>query len=128
MVIALCAWNAICSKIKRVLTKSHAARPRSGSAICNHKSGFRTKLHDAKCNFYFITLILKSTSGNTSLFTKNTPELVVFCNISTCEQKAFTLPTEKTMNTRWSFRRRKKGKTGLICSSGDLKKLLTIVP
>ena len=62
------------------------ARPRSGSAICNHKFDFRPKLHDTKCNFHFITFILKSTSGNVSLFTKNTPELAPSCNIATCEQ------------------------------------------
>ena len=54
--------------------------------ICNHKFDFRPKLHETKCNFHFITFILKSTSGNVSLFTKNTPELAPSCNIATCEQ------------------------------------------
>ena len=49
------------------------------------KSDFRPKLHDTKCNFHFIAFILKSTSGNASLFT-NTPELAPSCNIATCEQ------------------------------------------
>ena len=55
-------------------------------AICNHKFDFRPKLHDTKCNFHFITFILKSTSGNVSLFTKYAPELAPSCNIATCEQ------------------------------------------
>ena len=73
-------WSAIWSEIKRVITKSH------GSAICNHKFDFRPKLHDTKCNFHFITFILKSTSGNVSLFTKYEPKLAPSCNIATCEQ------------------------------------------
>ena len=36
------------------------ARPRSGSAICNHKFDFSPKLHDTKFNFHFIIFILKS--------------------------------------------------------------------
>ena len=54
--------------------------------ICNHKLDFRPKLHDTKCNFHFITFILKSTSGNASLFTKYEPKLAPSCNIATCEQ------------------------------------------
>ena len=69
-------WSAIWSEIKRVITKS----------ICNHKFDFRPKLHDTKCNFHFITFILKSTSGNVSLFTKYAPELAASCNIATREQ------------------------------------------
>ena len=76
MVIALHEWSAIWSEIKRVIIKS----------ICNHKFDFRPKLHDTKCNFHFITFVLKSTSGNASLFTKNTPELAPSRNIATCEQ------------------------------------------
>jgi hypothetical protein len=38
------------------------ARPRSGSSICNHKFDFTPKLHDTKCNYYFIIIILKSYS------------------------------------------------------------------
>ena len=56
------------------------------STICNHKFDFRPKLHDTKCNFHFITFILKSTSGNASLFTKYAPKLAPSCNIATCEQ------------------------------------------
>ena len=70
-------WSAIWSEIKRVIYKI---------VICNHKFDFRPKLHDTKCNYHFITFILKSTSGNASLFTKNTPELAPSCNIATCEQ------------------------------------------
>ena len=74
-------WGAIWSEIKPRDYK--IARPRSGSAICNHKFDFRPKLHDTKCNFHFITFILKSTSGNASLFTKYAPELAPSCNIAT---------------------------------------------
>ena len=56
-------WSAIWSKIKRVIM------------ICNQKFDFRPKLYDTKCNFHFVIFILKSTSGNTSLFKKNTSEL-----------------------------------------------------
>ena len=57
------------------------------SRDCNHKFDFRPKLHDMKCNFHFVTYILKSKSGaNASLLTKNTSELAPSCNIATCEQ------------------------------------------
>ncbi len=52
-------WRAIWSEIKRVHDYK-IARPRSGSAICNHKFDFRPKLPDTKCNFHFIIFILKS--------------------------------------------------------------------
>ena len=67
-------WSAIWSEIKRVIT------------ICNHKFDFRPKLHDTKCNFHFTTFIMKSTSGNASLFTKYAPKLAPPCNIATCKQ------------------------------------------
>ena len=72
------------------------ARPRSGSAICYHKFDFRLKLQDTKCNFHFITFILKSTSSNASLFTKNTPKLAPSCNIATCEQNGRDIKSGNT--------------------------------
>ena len=71
--------------IKRVITKSHDREP-GVRFVITCKFDFRPKLHDTKCNFHFITFILKSTSGNASLFTKYAPKLAPSCNIATCEQ------------------------------------------
>ena len=52
-------WSAIWSEIIRVISKSNerAARVRRTR---NHKYDFRSKLHDPKFNYHFITSILKS--------------------------------------------------------------------
>jgi hypothetical protein len=56
--IMVIEWSAIWAEIKRMITK--IARPRTGSAICNHKFDFSPKLHDRKFNIHFIIFILKS--------------------------------------------------------------------
>ena len=72
---------AIWSEIKRVITKFD----------------FRPKLHDTKRNLHFVTSILKSTSGNASLFRKNTPELAPSFNIATYEQNGRDIKSGDTI-------------------------------
>ena len=48
--------------------------------------------------FHFITFILKSTSGNVSLFTKYAPELAPSCNIATCGQNGRDIKSGDTID------------------------------
>ena len=93
----------------------HVVRPRSASAICNHKFDFRPKLHERKCCFLFIIFILKSSNGHIGLLTKkNTPERVQFCNIATRKQngrlfESFALGRLKQFNEKISNGNKGKG-------------------
>ena len=62
-------YNGNCTEWNVYVYKSHSRF--AVVRFCNHAFDFRPKLHDTKGNFHFITLILKSTSSNASLFTKS---------------------------------------------------------
>jgi hypothetical protein len=68
------------------------ARPRSGSAICDHKFDFSPKLHDTKFNFHFIIFILKSLNifVNLKRFCLQKAHLrflPVYCSIATISEQ-----------------------------------------